>query len=264
MKDLVGVILTLNEERRIAECIRSLAWCDAVVVFDSYSTDRTCAIAKAEGALVVRHPFKGFGSQRQAAMDCIAARWIFFVDADERATPALAGEIRRVVVERPGVAGWWFPRHNYIWGRLTRYAGWYPDYQLRLLRADRARWDTEREVHELPILDGPSGYLENALVHYNYDTLRQFISTQEKYTNYDARILFNRGEHAKWWSPFSMPVRHFKLRFFDWQGYRDGGHGLLLSLLMGYYEGQKYVRLARLERRAGRRDDKHIVVQSSS
>ncbi len=250
MKELIAVILTLNEEKHIAECIRSVRWCDAVIVFDSYSTDRTCEIARREGAWVVRHPFKGFGSQRQAAMNCLYAHWILFVDADERVTPELAQEMRRAITEQPKIAGWWFPRHNYIWGRLTRHAGWYPDYQLRLLRRDRAYWDPEREVHELPIVDGPTGYLEHALIHYNYDSLRQFILTQEKYTNYDAQILFNKGERVKPWSPFSMPIRHFKLRFIDWQGYRDGLHGLLLSLLMSYYEGQKYVRLARLRRQA--------------
>lgn len=246
MKELIAVILTLNEEKRIAECIRSVQWCDAVVVFDSYSRDRTIEIARQEGALVVQHPFKGFGSQRQAAMDRLRARWIFFIDADERATPELGEEIRRVIAGQPEIAGWWVPRHNYIWGRLTRHAGWYPDYQLRLLRADHSHWDPAREVHELPIVDGPTGQLENVLIHYNYDTLRQFIVTQEKYTNYDARILFNRGERCKPWSPFSMPIRHFKLRFIDWQGYKDGLHGLVLSLLMSYYEGQKYIRLARL------------------
>ena len=76
MRNLVAVILTFNEEKHIAQCIRSVNWCDAVVVVDSYSTDRTCEIASREGALIIRHPFKGFGSQRQAAMDCIAAHWL--------------------------------------------------------------------------------------------------------------------------------------------------------------------------------------------
>ncbi len=246
MHELVAVILTWNEEKHIAACIDSVQWCDAIVVIDSFSTDRTCEIARERGALVIRHPFKGFGSQRQAAMDCIAARWVLFIDADERATPELAHEIRYVMATRPDVAGWWFPRHNYIWGQIIRHAGWYPDYQLRLLCHDRSRWDPQREVHELPILDGPTAHLEHELIHYNYDTLGQFIAKQEKYTDYDARILMERGEKPKWWSPLSMPLRHFKLRWLDWQGYRDGWRGLCLSLLMGYYEGQKYIRMARL------------------
>lgn len=253
MQELVAVILTLNEEEHIGPCIDSLQWCDAVVVWDSFSTDRTCDIARDKGASIYQHPFKGYGSQRQAAMDAIrtheVARWIFFVDADERATPELAQEVRRVIVEQPEVVGWWVPRHNYIFGKVTLHAGWYPDHQLRLMRPDRSHWDPSREVHELAILAGAEGYLQNVLIHYNYDSVKQFIATQERYTDIDARILYDAGERPKPWSVFSMPLRHFKWRFVDLKGYRDGLHGLRLSLLMSYYEGKKYRRLAKLWQR---------------
>jgi glycosyltransferase involved in cell wall biosynthesis len=251
MDELVAVILTYNEQKHVGACIDSVAWCDQVLVFDSFSTDQTCEIARDKGAALLQHPFKGYGSQRQAAMDALgasASRWILFVDADERVTPELAGEIRERIAQRGDEVGWWIPRHNYIFGRLTLHTGWYPDYQLRLMRADRSRWDPEREVHELPILDGPVGHLENVLIHYNYDSLRLFIAKQERYVEFDARILDQAGERVKPWSPFWMPIRHFKWRFVDLEGYRDGLHGLWLSVLMSYYEGKKYARLARLRR----------------
>lgn len=249
MHNLIAVILTYNEEKHIAACVDSVTWCDQVIVWDSFSTDRTCEIARAKGAVVHQHPFKGYGSQRQAAMDALEARWVFFVDADERATPELADEVRMRLVQEQDVVGWWVPRHNYIFGRLTRHAGWYPDYQLRLLRMDRSHWDPAREVHELPILEGPEGHLENVLIHYNYDSLRLFIAKQRKYVEIDARILYDAGARPKLWSPISMPIRHFKWRFVNLKGYRDGLHGLWLSLLMSYYEGAKYVQLARLWRK---------------
>ena len=255
MDDLIAVILTYNEEKHIGACIDSVDWCDRVVVWDSFSTDRTCEIARERGAEVHQHPFKGYGSQRQAAMDALEARWVLFVDADERVTPELAGEVRAALVEQPEVVGWWIPRHNYIFGRLTLHTGWYPDYQLRLLRMDRSRWDPEREVHELAILSGPDGHLENTLIHYNYDSLQLFIAKQNKYVEIDAGILDRAGERVKPWSPFWMPLRHFKWRFIDLEGYRDGLHGLWLSLLMSVYEGKKYARLARLRRQ--RAQNKH-------
>lgn len=249
MDDLIAVILTLNEEKHIEACIDSVQWCDGVVVFDSFSTDHTCEIACAKGARVLQHPFKGYGSQRQAAMDALEARWVLFVDADERATPELAGEIRARLAQQGDEVGWWIPRHNYIFGRLTLHAGWHPDYQLRLLRMDRSCWDLKREVHELPILDGPVGHLAHVLIHYNYDSLRLFVAKQNRYVELDARILHEAGERVKPWSPFWMPIRHFKWRFFDLEGYRDGLHGLWLSMLMSYYEGRKYARLAQLRRK---------------
>jgi glycosyltransferase involved in cell wall biosynthesis len=246
MERVVAVILTLNEEDQIASCIDSVRWCDDVVLWDSYSSDRTCEIARQMGAKVMQHPFRGYGSQRQAAMDAVDSDWILFVDADERIPPELATEIRQSVSAYPEVVGWWIPRHNYILGKLTLHAGWYPDYQLRLLRPAHARWDPEREVHELALLDGPDGYLAQPIIHYNYDTIAQFLRKQNRYTTMDAEILRGQGVRPKLWSPVTAAFRHFRWRYIDLEGYRDGLHGLMLCLLMSYYEAQKYVRLARL------------------
>lgn len=245
MIHLAAVILTKNEERHIAECIDSAAWADQVVVFDSYSDDRTVAIARDMGAVVMQHPFHDYGQQRDAALEAVEAEWILFVDADERVTPELATEIRQVIM-RDDVDGWWIPRHNYILGAIVRHAGWYPDYQMRLLRRAKARYDPTREVHELVVLDGQEGHLENVLIHYNYDSLRQFSAKQEKYTDYDAKILFDQGVRPKLQNYILQPLRQFRWRYFELAGYKAGWRGLLLSLLMAYYNFLMYLRLREL------------------
>ncbi|OQY26170.1 MAG: hypothetical protein B6I34_00410 [Anaerolineaceae bacterium 4572_32.1] len=249
MVTLAAVILTKNEERHIAACIESVAWADQVVIFEWGSDDRTVEIARQMGATVIEHPFHDFGQQRNAALEAVEAEWILFVDADERVTPELAAEARRVIT-RDDVDGWWIPRHNYIWGGIVRHAGWYPDYQMRLLRRAQARYDPTREVHELVILDGQEGYMENVLLHYNYDSLSHFIAKQEKYTDYDARILFDQGLRPKPWSYFLQPLRQFKWRYFELTGYKAGWRGLLLSLLLAYYNLVMYLRLRKLWREA--------------
>ena len=248
MIPLAAVILTKNEERHIAACIESVAWAGQVVVFDCYSDDRTVEIARQMGATVIQHPFHDFGQQRNAAIETVEAEWILFVDADERVTPELAVEIRQVIA-RDDVDGWWIPRHNYIFGAIVRHAGWYPDYQMRLLRRAKARYDPTREVHELVMLDGQEGYLENVFVHYNYDSLRQFSAKQEKYTDYDARILFEQGVRPRPQNYFLQPLRQFKWRYFELSGYKAGWRGLLLSLLMAYYNLAMYLRLRELWRK---------------
>jgi hypothetical protein len=242
---LAAVILTRNEERHIAECIDSARWADEVVVFDSYSDDRTAEISREMGATVIQHPFHDYGQQRNAALKAVEAEWILFVDADERVTPELAAEAREAI-QRNDVDGWWIPRHNYIFGAVVRHAGWYPDYQMRLLRRAKARYDPTREVHELVILDGQEGYLENVLDHYNYDTLRQFIAKQRKYTDYDARILFDQNVRPRLQNYLLQPLRQFKWRYVELGGYKAGWRGLLLSLLMAYYNLIMYLRLRRL------------------
>jgi len=94
---LKGVILTLNEARHIQACAESLAWTDGVVVLDSHSTDGTQSLARATGAEVMEHRFENYAQQRNVALDAVNAEWILFVDADERATPALAKEVRQLI-----------------------------------------------------------------------------------------------------------------------------------------------------------------------
>jgi glycosyltransferase involved in cell wall biosynthesis len=238
---LTAVILTLNEADHIDACVRSLAWADEVVVFDSFSEDDTVALAESAGALVLRSKFVNYSQQRNAALDAIATDWVFFVDADERATPELAAEIRRVIADEEKAA-WFVPRHNIIFGKLTRGAGWYPDYQLRLLQHGRAIF--ERPVHETAVVDGEIGYLENPLTHYNYKDKAHFQAKQDAYSTFDAGILYQQGVKVKPHHYILQPLRQFWWRFITLEGYSDGWQGLRLSAYMAYYEGVKYRKLA--------------------
>ena len=242
--NVTAIVPTLNEEANILDCLESLAWADQRVVFDCFSTDKTVDLARQAGAQVLQHPFENYAQLHNAAMDRVAADWILFVDADERVTPELAAEVQAVVAEERAEVVWHVPRHNYIFGRLTLGAGWYPDYQSRLLRQGHVRW--ERPVHEVVVADGPQGYLKNPLIHYNYDDLPDFIARQVKYTKIDAGILHAQRVHPRFYTPYSQAVRHFWWRFVTLRGSQDGWHGLRLSLLMAYYEAVKYRRLARL------------------
>jgi hypothetical protein len=146
------------------------------------------------------------------------------------------------VLDRPE-AGWWVPRDNYIFGRLTCHAGWSPDYQLRLLRRGHARYDPARPVHETVLLGGEAGYLSNCLVHYNYDSLRRFAAKQRRYARLEAQALAERGVRPRPRSLLLQPLREFRRRFLELEGYRDGWHGLVLSSLLAYYTFRTYLYL---------------------
>ena len=244
---IAAIVLTLNEQRHIAACLDSLSWADELIVLDSFSTDRTVEIARSKGARVEQRAFANWAEQRTAAMDLAPCPWVFFVDADERATPELAAEVRQVI-QSDECAGYWAPRRNVIFGKHIRYTGWSPDYQPRLLNVSRCRWDPARPVHELVIFDGPDGHLTNTLIHYNYDTVDQFVTKQERYTSIAARQLWAEGKRARLRSFIGQPAREFVRRFVSLQGYRDGMHGLLLSVLLAYYAFRTYVKLWRLAR----------------
>ena len=247
MDRIAAIVIAKNEEENIAACLETLHWADELIVLDSFSDDGTVEVARASGAEVRQRRFDNYARQRDAALGMTSKEWVFFVDADERATPELAEEIRHVV-SQGDFNGWWVPRRNYIFGKWIRHAGWFPDHQLRLLRRDSARYDLRREVHELVVLDGEAGYLQNPLIHYNYDSLRQFRDKQDRYTDYEVRELFESGQRARPCNLVLQPLRQFRWRYLTLRGYRDGWRGLLLSSLMAYYEFVRYWRLWHLQR----------------
>lgn len=244
---LAAVILAYHEEHHIQDCIASVRWADRIaVVIDPRSTDDpTGDLAQAAGAEIILHPFENFAEQRNAALQTVEADWILFIDADERSSPAQAEEIRALIAEGSH-NGYWIPRHNYIFGKLTRHTGWYPDYQMRLLRRGHAHYDPERPVHELVLVEGEPGYLTTPFVHYNYLNFAQFKEKQSRYVRYDAQILKEQGILPRPHKFITQPVRQFIWRYVTLQGYKDGLHGLRLSLLMAWYEFQKYMHLRRL------------------
>ena len=253
---IIAVVLTLNEERHMSECLASLAWADGRLVFDSFSADGTVERARAAGAEVAQNRFDNYAQQRNDALKHVQARfpgtrtWVFFVDADERCTPALAAELRSVVAGALAQTHpvWSVPRHNYLFGKLTKGAGWYPDYQARLFHVGAVWFDPLREVHEVALFDGEKGLLRNELTHFNYDNVAQFHVKQRKYAEYDASILFKQGVRPKPRNFVLQPLREFRRRFVSLGGYRDGLHGLRLSLLLAYYNLDMYRRLRRMWR----------------
>ncbi len=239
--DIVAVVLTKDETDHVAACIASLrGWTRAVVVWDSGVNEEVCRLAQAAGAWVVQRPFDNFAAQRQAALDTIQAEWILFVDVDERATPELAAEIQQRLsidaIARPPVNGYWLPRRNFIAGVETRGCGYYPDYQLRLLRRGAAHY-APRPVHEIVTVAGRERYLEQPLLHYNYRDWRHFHTKQPGYARYEAQNLHAQGIVPRPHNFVLQPLREFRRRFITLGGWRDGFHGLRLAFWLAWYYG---------------------------
>jgi glycosyltransferase involved in cell wall biosynthesis len=248
MPDLTVAILACNNEDDIAECLVSVEWADErIVILDTRTTDRTAAIAQMLGARVVRHAFVDFAQQREFGLTQATGGWLFYVDSDERGTPALGSELRRVMQQHDCV-GWWVPRRTFIWGREIRHGGWWPDHQLRMLKLGHVHYDPDRRVHELPILDGEAGYLREPLIHYNYRTLGQFVAKQRQYVDYEVENLWQRGVRPRPWTYLLQPLREFWRRYVRLGGILDGVSGLVLSALVAYYYG--FVVTVKLGRRA--------------
>lgn len=250
MATLCGAVIARDAALTIERCLASLDWADSLlVVVDGRTVDATAEIATRQGARVEVRPFLDFARQRNAALRMAGSDWLLFVDDDEVVTPELAREIRGIVDGgQPTAAGYWVPRKNILFGCWVRHAGWSPDHQLRLLRTRDAAYREDRTVHELVELQGEEGYLQNPLIHYNYSTLAEFCTRQRLYASMEAADMFQRGVRIEPRNYLLQPWRQFWRRYVTWQGYRDGGVGLLLSSLMAYYELRSYLELRKLQR----------------
>jgi len=141
-----------------------------------------------------------------------------------------------------GATGWQVPRLNYLFGKLTKGAGYWPDYQMRLLKRGCARYT--RPASEIVELVGQSACLTNPLIHFNYESIAQFHQKQQVRIDFEARNLLAQGVKLKFYTPYYMTLRHFWWRLGTLKGYRDGVHGLRLSGLLAYYFGYRYYRRA--------------------
>lgn len=240
-------MLARDEERNLAELLPTLDWGDELLVcVNAESTDGSAAVARQLGARVEVWPFTNFARYRNQALAAATQQWILFVDADERVSPALAAEVRGVTetAASTGYVGGWVPRRNIILGHPMRAAGWYPDYQLRLLERAHAHYDESRPVHETVVLDGPVSYLREPFVHLNYQTVGQFVTKQRRYTALEAAELLAEQGRPRARALVGQPLREFWRRYVQLEGWRDGWVGLFLSLAMAFYAFERN-RLAR-------------------
>ncbi|MEW6073116.1 MAG: glycosyltransferase family 2 protein [Planctomycetota bacterium] len=249
---LSACIIAMDEEDRIADCLRSVAFCDEVVVVDSHSRDRTREVASSLGARVIERDWPGHVAQKEFAIRAAAHDWVLCVDADERVSPALREEI---VALRdagfPGRPGWRFPRLSNYLGTWVRHGTWYPDRQLRLFDRRRGRWGGH-DPHDRVELDGAPGRLAGDLLHVPYRSREEHLRTIERYTTTMAAGMFARGKRARPWNLVVNPAVRF-LRFYVLKrGFLLGGRGLELAVLAARYVRLKYAKLRALQRTEAR------------
>ncbi len=185
------LILTLNEEINIADCIDSCVWSNDIVVFDSLSTDRTREIATAKGVRVLERAFDKDAAQRNAALTAVTYRnpWVLMVDADERVPPDLAAEIASSLAGvGPEVTMFRMRRKDYFLGRWLKRSSGYPTWFGRLVRIGRIR--VERECNEEYIADGRVEHLQAHLEHLPFNRgIAYWFERHNRYSTMEAALI---------------------------------------------------------------------------
>src|SRR4028118_1600617 len=275
-----------NEEANLPACLESLKGADEVFVVDSQSSDRSVEIAKGYGANIVQFHFDGrWPKKKNWSLENLPFRndWVLIVDCDERIPPELWDEIA-LAIQNPDLNGYYLNRKVFFLGKWIRFGGKYPDWNLRLFRHKKGRYENlnteeirntgDNEVHEHVILDGSVAYLKNDMLHIDFRDIYHWLERHNRYSNWEARVYFNLltgkddsgtiganlfGDAVqrkrflkKIWVrlPFK-PTLRFIMFYIIRLGFLDGKAGYTYGRLLSQYEYQIGVKLYELRQFGG-------------
>lgn len=245
MSTITAVVHTKNSAKTLDVCLKSLAWCDVIFIVDMQSTDKTIEIADKYGTKVfaVRENLPYADPIRNEYLQKVKTDWTLIVDSDEEVPHTLAGKLKELMMVA-GVDGYNLPRKNIIFGKWMAHTGYWPDYIIRFFRTGKGTYPPQ--VHGQPVVSGKTESIEPreefALVHHHYPTIFEFLNRLNVYTTLEVPKLF---EQKKEYTPIEALrefFAEFHRRFFSMQGYKDGSHGLTLSLLSSVYQLVSYLK----------------------
>jgi glycosyltransferase involved in cell wall biosynthesis len=240
---LSACIITYNEADRIEACLQSVSFCDEIILVDSHSTDSTRELAARFGARVIERDWPGYRSQKQFAVESAGNDWVLCLDADERLSERLRGEVEAL---REGgfarFAGWSVPRITDYFGRFLRHGNAYPDRLIRLFDRRRGGWIGD-EIHENTRVSGPVGKLHGHLEHYSYRSLTDHQIRMQRYADLMAQSLYERGKRCGLGKVLINPQWRFVRGYFLRLGFLDGWRGLVFALIEANYVRRKYLGL---------------------
>jgi glycosyltransferase involved in cell wall biosynthesis len=234
-------LICRDEEANIRAALESVAWCDEIVVVDSFSRDRTLAICREYTDRIFQRPWPGFVEQKAFALEQARCPWVLNLDADERVSPELRREIEAVLA-RPRADGYYVPRLVYYLGRWWWRGGWYPDYRLRLFRRERVVWGGV-DPHEKVILHGRSARLRSPLLHYTYRDISAHMATINAFTGVAAHELRLRGHRPARRDLALRPLWRFVRFYLLRRGFTQGLAGLFVAQTAAFYVFLKYAKL---------------------
>ena len=239
-------IITKNEEENIRACLQSISFVGQIVVVDSGSNDATLSIAAEFGCEIYSEQWRGFGLQKQSAIDKCRHPWILVLDADERIPPYTADIIKNIVTDSNiKESGFSFPRKNYFQGRWIKHAGWWPDRIIRLFRKGAGRMTTAI-VHESVEVQGMVGALDAAIEHYTESRLSKIIQKIDKYSTLGAEAALREGKRSSTGGAFLRAFFTFVQDYLFRLGFLDGKPGLTLAVTDSINKFFKYAKLSEL------------------
>lgn len=236
------VVITKNEEENIAECLKSAAGADEIIVLDDDSTDKTAEIAKRYTDKVFSRKMDIEGKHRNYAYSLARNDWALSLDADERMSPELIAELAELFKNgtEPHKA-YTIPIKTYIGSRWIKHAGWYPAPKVRLFERRSFKYE-EAEVHPRVFIDGTCGHLKKDIVHYSYRDFHDFFQSLNNQTTLEARKWFKERRRINFIKMYRKGASRFLKAYVQKGGFKDGFLGFVVSWAGAAYQFMSYVK----------------------
>ena len=240
MPKITAIIPTFNEEAHIAAAIESVSWADEIIVVDSFSTDRTSAIVKAqENVRFVQHEYVNSAAQKNWIIPQAKHPWVFILDADERVTSELKEElIAFKMVASHGESAYWIKRQNFFLGKKLHFV-WKGDAVIRLFERDNCRYEA-LAVHAEVITKGKIGKLKGHLEHHTVLTMERYMAKMEQYAQWSAKDYLDRTKSVGLFELYIKPAYRFFKHYILEGGVLDGKTGFTVSRLMAWGVRRRY------------------------
>ncbi len=235
---ITAVVLTKNEEQHIERCLRSLQFCDEILVIDDYSTDQTVKIAEKHKTRVVRRALNNdFTAQRNFALAEAQGEWILYIDADEEVSIPLKNEMSKALNDdKLTKRAYYIPRRDYWWEKELRFgevASARSKGFIRLVKKNSGKW--MGKVHERFVISSFVGRLNNFINHYPHPTVKDFIEEVNHYSTIRAHELYNQGKSTNIFEILINPFGKFFYTYFILLGFLDGPAGFAYSFFMSFH-----------------------------
>ncbi len=247
MVKISAVIITLNEEKNIERCIRSLQnVADEIVVVDSFSSDGTESVCRKHGVRFILHKFEGYRNQKNFAISQATYDYILSLDADEALSVELEREINRIK-ENWTHDGYKITRLNNYCGKWIYHTDWYPEKRIRLFDRRKGVW-AGANIHEIVKMQPEARVkeLNGHLLHWRYSNYEEHLSELNKYSTISAHEYYKKGIKAGYLKIFFHSFWRFFHSYFIRTGFMSGFNGLLISFLLSKHCFVKYAKLRKL------------------
>jgi glycosyltransferase involved in cell wall biosynthesis len=238
-----ALVTSFNVERYLGACLKSLCWCDSILVVDSFSTDATLEIARSfDKVRVLQHPYYGGAAQKNWSLGQIDSEWVLIFDSDEVCTPELRREIQELLLSEPDADLYRIHRRVFLLGGRVRFSGCRNDHVARLFKTALHRYQDRRVHARIPGEDQASA-LANSMDHFMAESIAEFVESTGRYAYWGAAQAYGDGRRGSWLEMLVRPTYRFLRTYFLQLGFLDGRRGLVFTLVQACGSFQKAVTL---------------------